>query len=119
MKVIIACSFGVTDETEIGAAVVASGFTVSMLISSGSRRGDELGENWARRRGINVEIVHADWAHAEDVFAAGNERNQAMVDMADALIAVSDGMTRGVNDLLRRARKRKIPVYEWRTDHGL
>lgn len=119
MKVIIACSFGVTDETEIGAAVVASGFNVTLLISSGSRKGDELGENWARRRGIDVQIVQADWVHAPDVFAAGNERNQAMVDMAEAMIAVSDGMTRGVNDLLRRAKKRRIPVFEWRTDHGL
>lgn len=70
---------------------------------------DIVAEEWARSKGLEVLEYPADWKqHGK---AAGPIRNQQMVDVADMLIAVWDGKSRGTADTIRRAKKKGIPVH--------
>lgn len=78
------------------------------VLCGGATGADAEGARWAKRRGIPVEHYLADWSgHGR---AAGPIRNQAMVDVADALIAFPGG--RGTADVTRRARLAGLQVWE-------
>lgn len=118
MKTIIAGSRSITSLSIVNAAVAASGFTVSEVVSGGARGVDILGEQWAAIRGVPVRVFPALWRRAGGtaVRGAGFARNQQMADYADALIAVWDGESRGTADMIRRAKNKglKVFIYEQR-----
>lgn len=113
MKVIIAGSRSLTavaaiDETE--AAIAASGFTITEVVSGGARGPDDIGECWANERGIPLTRFVPEYQGINDRYAP-LRRNQNMVDYADALIAVWDGASRGTADVIRRAQRKGLHVY--------
>lgn len=118
MKTIIAGSRSITSLSVVNAAVTASGFAVSEVVSGRARGVDILGEQWAAVRGVPVRGFPARWRRADGSVdrGAGFARNQQMADYADALIAVWDGESRGTADMVRRAKSRglKVFVYEQR-----
>ena len=118
MKTIIAGSRSITSMYVVNAAVAASGFTVSEVVSGRARGVDILGEQWASAHGVPVKGFPARWRRADGSVdrGAGSARNQQMADYADALIAVWDGESRGTADMIRRATSRglKVFVYEQR-----
>lgn len=108
MKVIIAGSRWVDDPAAIAEAVEASGFPVSRVISGGARGVDELGEEWARDRGIPCTVVEADWRLGH---AAGPVRNRRMAQVAEALVAVWDGESHGTGSMISEARRAGLQVF--------
>ena len=113
MRVIIAGSrdFG-TDrhELELLRAIRESGFLIEEVISGGARGMDSLGERWAKERGIPVTVFPADWeGHGR---AAGPIRNAEMANIADALILVWDGESRGSANMRARMGMIGKPVHE-------
>ena len=109
MKTIIAGSRTITDPIVIAAAITASGFDVTLVVSGGCRGADLAGENWAMLHGIPVKQFPAPWR--QHGLSAGPIRNKAMADYADALIAVWDGVSRGTKNMIQEARKRGLKVY--------
>lgn len=65
-------------------------------------------EAWARRRGIAVRRVTANFMHEGP--ASPEERNTALVNLAKAVIAFPGGSES--NDLVAKARKAKRSVFE-------
>lgn len=109
MRTIIAGSRDIADFAAVEAAVNASKFQVSTVLSGAARGVDRLGEIWARRNGRAVEQYPADWdRHGK---RAGYLRNAEMVDNAQALIAVWDGTSRGTAHTIRLARAAKLKVF--------
>lgn len=108
MRTIIAGSRHLTDSRFLFLALDVCGWTPSVVLSGGCRGADRLGAAWARRRGIPVETYEADWNARGR--GAGPIRNQAMVDRAEALIAVDLGGP-GTADVIRRARKAGLRVF--------
>lgn len=90
-------------------AIERSRFDVTTLISGGATGVDTHAENWARRRGIMVERHPARWKELGR--KAGPVRNAEMVAVADALIAVWDGGSRGTRDVIEKAGKAGLTVY--------
>jgi hypothetical protein len=90
-------------------AVKASGFDIATVISGAARGADLAGERWASANGISCELYPADW----DKYGkkAGAIRNQQMADVADALIALWDGQSRGTADMIRRMKDKPTIVY--------
>lgn len=55
MRVIIAGSRSITDQSIVDKAVEESGFKIDVVISGGARGVDSLGEDWASRNGKQVD----------------------------------------------------------------
>ncbi len=109
MKTIIAGSRGVNKAQAVADAIQASGFNIATVISGTARGADRLGEQWAAKNNIPVERYPALW----DVEgrSAGYRRNERMADVAEALIAIWDGESRGTKHMIDIAKQRGLKVY--------
>jgi len=114
MKVIIAGSRGITDFSLVERAVNDSGFQITEVVSGGARGVDRLGEQWARKNGVEIRQFLPDWnANGK---GAGFIRNDLMVKHSDAAIILWDGKSRGTKHTLARAVTKGIPIHLVRTD---
>ena len=108
-KVIIAGSRTITHLRWVEMAMVASRFQPTLIISGTAPGVDRLGEQWAAARGIKVLRMPADWqAHGK---AAGPIRNSAMLEVADCIVVVWDGKSRGSQDMIAKANRSGKKVY--------
>ena len=103
MRVIIAGTRSICDDTIVRNAIEASGFIISETVSGGSRGVDESAERIAEMDGIPLMRFPADW----DKYGkkAASVRNRKMAAYADALIAVWDGKSRGTRHMIETMRK--------------
>jgi threonine/homoserine efflux transporter RhtA len=113
MKVIIAGSRTIEDYLMVEAAVAASGFEITEVVSGNARGVDRLGEQWAFQRGILITRFIPNW----DLLGkkAGHIRNAQMGEYADALIALWDGKSSGTKNMIDYMRIKKAPIYVHRT----
>ena len=109
LKVIVAGSRTVSDESVIANAIKESGFNIAEVVSGGAKGVDRLGEQWAKGNQIPLKIFPADWKRYNK--AAGPIRNLKMAEYADALIAIWDGKSRGTKNMIETARKQGLYVY--------
>lgn len=81
----------------------------NIVIVSGHASGaDALGERYAQERGYETEIYPTDWkTHGR---AAGPIRNAQMAAVADAPIALWDGKSHGIKNMIETARKHNLQV---------
>ena len=76
------------------------------IISGGANGVDEMGERWAKTKGLDLEIYRAEWdKHGK---AAGPIRNRAMAENADMLIAFPASDSRGTKNMIATAKKHRI-----------
>ena len=109
MKTIIAGSREITDIKYVEQAIEESGFTITEVFSGTARGVDLLGESWALANQIPIKRYKADWnKHGKK---AGILRNIAMVNYADALIAVWDGESKGTKHCIDEAKRKGLKVY--------
>jgi hypothetical protein len=113
MQVIIAGSRGIEDLQLVAAAIVASGFDITEVLSGTCRGVDLLAERWAMARSIPVKRYPAEWHRFGK--RAGPLRNIAMVNEVASsrggLIAVWDGISRGTRQAIEYAHQQGISVY--------
>lgn len=127
MKTIIAGSRGIgviasgnsltqsTDTTPVKWCVEKSGFEVTKVISGTAKGVDTLGEYWAKENNIPIWRFPADW----DQYGkrAGYLRNQQMADVADALIAIWDGESKGTKHMIDIAVRAGLKVFIYNTSN--
>lgn len=109
MITIIAGSRNFADDILVREAVEASGFDITEVISGGARGIDKCGERWATKNRIPYQVVYADWDKYGK--SAGYRRNQRMADMAEALIAIWDGQSKGTLHMIHIAKAKGLAVY--------
>lgn len=81
-----------------------------LVVSGGAKGIDKSGEEWAKARGIPIELFVPNWdKHGRK---AGPLRNQEMAAHADALLLIWDGMSRGSLSMRQAMWDAKKPVYE-------
>jgi len=111
MRTIVAGCRNITNYETVEAAIAASGFSsqITTIISGGECGVDSCGEWYATKNKIPLEIHQAEW----DVHGryAGPKRNKAMAKIADALIAVWDGESRGTANMINEAQLKGLKVY--------
>jgi hypothetical protein len=90
------------------------GITPTTVVSGGCRGVDQLGEAWARQRGIRVERYPADWNRYKK--KAGPIRNGVMAENSAALVALWNGKSRGTEDMIRKAYSHGLRVFIFYTD---
>jgi len=109
MKVIIAGSRSIANPLAITVAVGLAKFELTEIVSGGARGVDDLGEFFAKRRGIPVKRFIPAWhAHGK---RAGFLRNIDMAHYADALIAIWDGKSPGTKHMIETMQALQKPVY--------
>lgn len=87
-----------------------------LVVMSGHAKGaDRLGEEWAFKNYVKVEVYHAEWdKHGKA--RAGPLRNSEMISSEpDALIAFHCGNSPGTADIIAKAEKAglKVKVYKF------
>lgn len=109
MKTIIAGSRNCSDMRELEIAIRDCGWRPSSVVSGTAIGADRLGEVWAIRNAVPLERCPANWdAHGK---RAGYLRNALMASMADALIALWDGESRGTQHMINLARRSGLRVH--------
>ncbi len=89
-------------------------FDISEVVCGGARGIDIAGKLWAESVGFPVKDMLPDYkTHHPKV--APKIRNQQMADYADALILIWNGTSRGSADMLERAKKRNLKIFEYIT----
>jgi len=116
MKVIICGSreLWVTPQT-IEEAVRCSGFVVTELVCGMAKGVDKSALIWAQSN--NIPVIEMPFKKQYGVLG-GFMRNQDMVQIADAWIAVinSPVLTKGTKDCYNRAAKANLPMYLYNTN---
>ena len=62
------------------------------MIHGGARGVDRFGDEFARERGIEVVVIRPDWSLGK---MAGLAANKEMARLADKLVAIHDGKSKG------------------------
>jgi O-acetyl-ADP-ribose deacetylase (regulator of RNase III) len=109
LRVIVAGSRTIMDYRLVEQAIQESGFTIREIISGGARGVDQLGLRYARGHKIPTTVFPAKWKR--DGRAAGFIRNERMAEVAHALIAVWDGVSKGTKHMIDLARKLDLTVH--------
>jgi hypothetical protein len=88
---------------KVASKVIRPGDTV---ISGGAKGADQLGEQFAGRNNLKVEVYRAEW----DKYGkgAGHRRNHQMSLVADGLIALWDGKSSGTKNMIENAHKARL-----------
>lgn len=120
MRVIIAGSRHFDPQWSISLvseAIQESGFEITEVIH-GAARGIDLAADSVCRGHYPIRVFPAEWGKFGN--RAGPIRNAQMADVADALILVWDGASRGSKNMLETARRKGLKVFEKvvRLDHG-
>jgi hypothetical protein len=125
MKVIICGSRNIHDMQWLEEAIVSSGFNITEVVCGLAQGADTLGRRWAESRLIPVKPFPAKWKDLSVDSAliktgkdgqrynarAGQQRNEAMAQYADACIALWDGYSPGTEHMIRMAKFWRLPVY--------
>jgi lactate dehydrogenase-like 2-hydroxyacid dehydrogenase len=108
MKTIVAGSRYITDQKVVNESILDSKFEITELVSGTCRGVDYCGLRFAKENDIPIREFPALW----NLYGkkAGPIRNQAMVDYADALIAIWDGKSKGTKDIIERAKKKNLKL---------
>lgn len=84
--------------------------SIDAIIEGGARGADTLAGNWADDNHVIRLTYPADWKkHGK---AAGFIRNQQMLDEANPSIVIAFPGGNGTKDMVERAKKAELPVYE-------
>lgn len=108
MKVLVCGSRSINDIGVVAEAMDLVPTDDYTVIHGGAKGVDHLAGEVAARRGLRVLVFKPDWAKYGK--AAGYKRNILMVNEADMVIAVWDGVSKGTQHSINYARKVDKPV---------
>ena len=82
---------------------------ITEVVSGCAKGADTLGEEWATKNNIPIKKFPADWeTHGK---GAGFIRNKEMVDYADSLLVIWDGVSKGTQHTVSLAKTTGMPYY--------
>lgn len=117
MKTIIAGSRAIDRYELVDVALsdaMGQGLVITAVVSGGARGIDQLGERWAREHSIPVTRLIPDWGKWGK--RAGILRDEQMASVADALVAIWDGTSRGTDHMVSEGRRRGLVVHLYLVD---
>jgi len=109
MKVVICGSRDLENYQLVEEAVSRSGFSISTVLSGGSRGVDRLGITFACNHHHLVQVYMPEWERLGK--RAGIVRNRKMVEAAEAVIAVWNGKSLGTRSLIELAFRHTLPCF--------
>lgn len=111
MRLIIAGSRDFANEAKFEQAMKQFETSQIVCVLSGKcpTGADAMGEKWAAKHNIPLELHPADWARYGK--RAGYVRNREMAENADTLVAFWDGSSRGTKMMIDLATEYGLVVY--------
>ena len=109
MKTIIAGSRDEVTLDQVRRAFKTCPWVVTEVVSGGARGADKFGEMVAAQYNIPVKQFIPDWDGMGK--SAGYKRNTQMVEYAEALILIWNGVSRGSKHCLDLARKKGLKIH--------
>lgn len=97
---------------EVQQLLLSQQVIITAIISGGARGVDAMAEHLAKQKGINLIICPALWDYYGK--SAGYKRNQFMGSIANCMLAIWDGKSKGTKHMIDIMNKRNEPVYTWR-----
>jgi len=82
---------------------------VDTVISGGAQGVDSLAESYADEHKLSKYVIHPQYERYGR--AAPLKRNQEMVDMADAVLVIWDGRSKGIMFTVEYAKKQNKPLF--------
>lgn len=122
MKLIIAGSRSIKDNSKLESALRESDFNLSKIdkiITGGAEGVDELVIDYCLKNKINFEVVFPDYDKFENKKVAPIKRNERMSKMGDALLAVWDGKSKGTKSMINKAKSKNLDIYVYNTGTDL
>lgn len=114
MKIIVAGSRDIKDESFVWSvmekAIKDKGIKEDeiTIVTGGARGVDTVANKLAAAKGWKCIVMNADWdKHGK---SAGYIRNREMAKVADMLIAIWDGESRGTKNMISEAKQRGLDV---------
>lgn len=101
MKLLIAGSRSITD-FDLSPYIPQD---IELIISGGAGGVDTLAENYADKHKISKLILRPNYSRYKR--SAPLKRNEEMVDIADSILVIWDGKSKGTNYTIRYAKKNK------------
>ena len=90
-------------------AIESCPWEITAIVSGAARGPDSHAIAWGECQGLPLYVVPANWARWPK--AAGPIRNGWMLKIAEALVAVWDGQSRGTKDMIDKARRAGLSVH--------
>lgn len=109
MRVILAGSRWIMDGSALRGLISQSGVKIDQIVVAKDTGMDRLAWVYAQNHDLPIRTFLADWDRWGRF--AGVQRNEEMVDYADVLLAIWDGMSRGTESMIRTAQDAGLPVY--------
>lgn len=82
--------------------------TPTEIISGGAVGADQLGERWAKEKGIQTKIFYPDWKlHGK---SAGYIRNKEIINNCDYCVAFWDGSSKGTQHSMNICNTQNKPL---------
>lgn len=82
--------------------------SIYIIVSGGAKGADSLGEKWAIENNVKTLIIKPEWEKYGK--SAGFIRNSEIVKNSDIIIAFWDGLSRGTEDSINKAKKENKEV---------
>jgi len=92
----------------VDAAVKASGFEVTEVVTGGAGGPDRAGEQWAAQQSIAVTTIKPNWKLGK---GAGLIANRQLAEAGEALVALFDGESKGTADMIEHMKSAGMPVH--------
>lgn len=109
MRVIIAGSRDITDQSVVDEAMTRLYLRPTHILSGTARGVDRMGEVWAAKNKVEVLKYPANWG--EYGRSAGYRRNELMAKNAEVLVAFWDGESRGTKHMIDLAKKHGLIIH--------
>lgn len=108
MIVAVAGSRSITNADVVCSVLDAKASGATQVVTGGARGVDTIAFDWAWAHGIPVQVIAAEWSrHGR---AAGPIRNREIARLAERLIAIHDGHSRGTMHMIESMRNLRKPV---------
>lgn len=82
--------------------IIKEQFNVIKIVSGGANGVDTLAEQFANNHVIEIEVIKPDWSKGK---IAGPLRNTEIVNKSDVVIAFWDGVSKGTQDSIKKAKE--------------
>ena len=105
MKVVVSGSRTITDREKVRS--ILEGQECTTLIHGGAKGVDRFADEFAREKGIEVLVVRPNWSLGK---GAGLAANREMALLADKLVAIHDGKSKGTAHMVELMRGLGKPV---------
>jgi hypothetical protein len=109
MRTIIAGSRTMTNYDVAALAIDMCPWEITTIISGGAKGVDSLGEIYAFQHNIPLEVINAEWEKYGK--SAGVIRNEKMAEVAEAVIIIWDGVSRGTANMIENAKRKNLKMH--------